>query len=328
MSKPKRSASKRQKASRSKRSKLFHKADAQPFKFGHLPGEIRNQIYSLLLVDPDPVSIEVEEDFGFDDEVYADDLQLTSSTNHTIEAGILFVNSTIYDEAIPILYGQNTFNFDGANPWKDFCLFNWNLRNTNDRHLSKVVIRFPEIERLISEGEIVSEFYGSRARGVKMLKFLENLDTLSFSVSEDIMTHDIGLLKKIRDKCKEAYQRRLQSKEAEGNTRLGKVKNQDKEEGQAQDQGQCRIELRFSDTEVRDEWGDDYSRTIRISTRAFESMQNWGWSIKGEYELIGKRHRFKNEEKWLQCLYEERDNTVKFGLHLEDDGFSGPFFSY
>ena len=290
MSKPQRSASRRQQASGSKRSKLFHKADAQPFRFGHLPGEIRNQIYSLLLVDPNPISIELEEDFGLDDEVYAEAHQLTSSTNHTIEAGILVVNSTIYDEAIPFLYGQNTFNFDGANPWKDFYLFYWNLRNANERHLSKVMIRFPEIVRLKSKGEVVSEFDGSRARGIKMLKGLENLETLSFSVSEDIMTHDIGLLEKIRDNCQKTYQRKLQSNQVEGDTGLGKVKNQGRGEGQAQDKGQCQIDLRFPDTKVADEHGNHDSRTIRISTRAFESMQKWGWSFKGEYELIEKGH--------------------------------------
>ena len=333
MSKPKRSASRRQQASGSKRSKLFHRADAQPFRFGHLPGEIRNQIYSLLLVDPNPISIEVEEEYGFYDElngeatIYADEdaVQLTSSTNNTIEAGILFVNSTIYAEAIPIRYGQNTFDFDGAYPWNDFCIFNWNLRNTSSRHLSKVIIGFPEIDRLTLESGIFSEFNGSRARGIKMLKGLENLDTLSFKVSEDIMTHDIGLLKKIRDNCKEAYQRRFQSNHVEGDTKLGRVKNQGRDGGRAQDIEQCQIDLRFSDTEVMDEYGDFDERTIRTSTRAFESMRKWGWSIKGEYELIGKRHRFNNEGKWLQCLLEERDNGVRFGLLSEDTIYSRPF---
>ena len=254
MSNPKRPASRPQQASSSKRSKLFPKADAQPFRFGHLPGEIRNQIYSLLLVDPDPISIEVEEEYDFDHEpcneaqIYSDydAVQLTSSTNHTIEAGILFVNSTIYDEAIPILYGQNTFNFDGAYPWNDFCLFNWNLRNTNSRHLNKVSIRFPEIERWIERG-IISEFNESRACGIKMLKRLENLDTLSFSVCEDIMTHDVRLLKKIRDNCKKAYQLRLQSKEVEGNRRQGK------DPSQAQDKGRCRIDLSIDEAEVTDQ---------------------------------------------------------------------------
>ena len=320
MSKPKRSASRRQKASGSKRSKLFHKVDAQAFRFGHLPGEIRNQIYSLLLVDPNPISIEVQQDYDCYDEIYdevteygdADAVQLTSPTKHTIETGILFVNSTIYDEAVPILYGQNTFEFDGAYAWNDFCVFNWNLRNTNSRHLSKVIIGFPEIERLTLEGEIVSHFYASRDHGIEMLKRLENLDTLSFSVSEDIMARDIGLLKQIQDNCKKAYQRRLQSNQVEGDLRLGKMKNQDKDRGQAQDKGQYQIDLTFSDTEAMDADGILDNRTIRISTRAFESMQKWGWSIKGEYELIGRRHRFRNEEKWLQFLGEERDNGVRF----------------
>ena len=326
MSKPKRPASRRQQASGSKRSKLFHKADAQPFRFGHLPGEIRNQIYSLLLVDPNPISIEVEAEYGFYDEpygeatIYADEdaVKLTSCTNNTIEAGILFVNSTIYAEAIPFLYGQNTFDFNGAYPWNDFCLFNWGLRNANSRHLSKVIIGFPEIERLALDSGISREFYESRARGIKMLRGLENLDTLSFSVSKDIMTHDIGLLKKIQDNCKEAYQRRHQSNHVEGDTRLGKVKNQGRDGGQAQDKGQCQIDLTFSDIDTMDEWGDDYGRSVRISTRAFESMQKWGWSFKGEYELIGKRHRFHNEEKWLQCLFEERENVDRFGLRSDD----------
>ena len=332
MTKPKRSASRRQKASRSKRSKLFHKADAQPFRFGHLPGEIRNQIYSLLLVDPNPISVRVKEKCDFDGLPYneakmygdPDAVQLTSTTKHIIETGILFVNSTIYDEAIPILYGKNTFDFDGAYAWNDFCFFNWNLRNTKGRHLSKVIIGFPEIWRWTPKGEIVSEFYASRDHGVELLKRLENLDTLSFSVSEDIMTYDIGPLKQIRDNCKTAYQRRLQRNQVEGGTRLGKVKNQGKDGGQAQDKGQCRIDLRFSDAKVMDEYGDYDSRTIRISTRAFESMQKWGWSIKGEYELIGQRHRFRNEKKWLQCLREERGYGVKLGLLSERNIFPIP----
>ena len=323
MSKPKRPASRRQQASGSKRSKLFHKADAQPFRFRHLPGEIRNQIYSLLLVDPNPISIEVEEKYSSYeyDQIYdvvtqdgdADAVHLTSPTNHIIDAGILFVNSTIYDEAVPILYGHNTFDFHGASPWNNFCVFNWNLRNTNSRLLSKVIIGSPEIERLaLVDNGISGDFYGSRARGIRMLKGLENLDTLSFSVSEDIMTHNIGLLKKIRDNCKEAYQRRLQSNQVEEDTRLGKVKNQGRDGGQAQDKGQCQIDLTFSSIHAVDENRHEYSRLVRISTRAFESMQKWGWSIRGEYELIGKRHRFHDEEKWMQCLFEEIDNRVEF----------------
>lgn len=240
MSKPKRPASRPQQASSSKRSKVSHKANARPFQFGHLPGEIRNQIYFLLLVHPDPISIELDEECGSDDElddeatIYgdADAVQLTSPTNHTIEAGILFVNSTIYDEAIPILYGQNTFNFDGAYPWNNFCLFNWSFRNGNERHLSKVFISFPEIERLTPGSGIISEFNGPRSHGIKMLKRLENLDTLGFSVSVDIMTHDIELLKKIRDNCKKAYQVRLPSEELEGNRRQDRFKNQGKDQGQ------------------------------------------------------------------------------------------------
>ena len=173
-------------------------------------------------------------------------MQLTSSTNHTIEAGILFVNSTLFDKVIPILYGQNTFKFDGSKSWNAFCLFNWSFRNGNERHLSKVFIRFPKIERLTAESGIISEFNGPGSRGIKMLKRLKNLDTLSFSVSVDIMTHDIELLKKIRDNCKKASQVRLPSEELEGNRRQGKMKNQGKDRGQAHDQGQCRIDLRFS----------------------------------------------------------------------------------
>ena len=326
MSQPKRSASRGQQASGSKDSELFHKADAQPFRFGHLPGEIRNQIYFLLLVDPNPISIQVVEEnspYGYD-EIYdkvtqcsnADAVQLTSPTKHIIEAGILFVNSTIYDEAVSILYGQNTFDFNGLCPWNDFCVFNWNLRNNNSRHLSKVIIEFSKIERFTLDSGISSGSYRSRARGMKMLKGLENLATLSFSVSEDIMSHDIGLLEQIRDNCKEAYQRRLQSNLGEGDTRVGKVKDQGKDGGQAHDKGQCQIDLTFSDIIATDENEKLISRAVRISTRALESMREWGWSFKGEYELIGPCHRFRDEGKWLKCLIEERNTDMFYGLWL------------
>ena len=239
MPKRKISASRPQQASSSTRSKLSRKAGAQPFRFGHLPREIRDQIYSLLLVNPYPISIRDKEAYGFNGEpldepvIYsdADAVQLTSPTNHTVKAGILLVNSTIYDEAVPILYGQNTFKFVGPDPWTDFCHFDSNLRNSNSRHLREVSIDFPNLKYLTTTSR------GWEACDIMMLKRIGNPVTLSFSVSEDIMTHDIKCLKKIRDFCEKANQRRLQSKEKERNRRQGKMKNQSKDRGQANDKG-------------------------------------------------------------------------------------------
>ena len=327
MPKPKIPASRPQQTSTSTRSKLSHKADAQPFQFGHLPREIRDQIYPLLLVNPDPISIRVQEEYDFDgeslDEALSridydpDAVQLSSPKNHTIEAGILLVNSTIYDEAIPILYGQNTFEFVGPTPWIDFCLFNCNLRNSNSRHLRKVSVDFPDLERL------ATSFRGSKAWDVMMLKRMENLETLGFSVSEDIMAHDVEHLKKLRDICDKANQRRLQRKEKERNKRQGEMTDQGKDRGQANDNGPCRMDFRFYKLPVMDARASYDERKVRISTRAFESIQSWGWSIEGDFELIGQHHPFDNEEEWRRCLRKERDNGVRFGLRSVNSRVSG-----
>ena len=70
-----------------------------------------------------------------------------------------------------------------------------------------------------------------------------------------------------------------------------------------------------------DAGGYSAARKVRISTRAFESMQRWGWSIEGDFQLIGQRHRFNNEEKWLQRLRAERDNSIQFGSLSDDDSY-------
>ena len=83
---------------------------SEPTSFFSLPGELRNEIYKLALVQPDPVSIDAR---GVTPRILD-----SPSTSTSRVLALLLANKQIYSEARAIFYHDNSFRVvtNGLNP--------------------------------------------------------------------------------------------------------------------------------------------------------------------------------------------------------------------
>ncbi|KAL8880375.1 MAG: hypothetical protein Q9198_002201 [Flavoplaca austrocitrina] len=148
-------------ASYLKRTRRLPRTTPQPFRFGELPEIIRNRIYHLCLINEHQTSIVGEEDSGWDGErldtgqIYNEEelVRLTTKTHRqphvdsNVTASLIRINSTVHQEAAPILYGLNTFSFTGRNCWLDLMYLEERLTELSRRNIRTVAIHFPEVDR-------------------------------------------------------------------------------------------------------------------------------------------------------------------------------------
>ncbi|KAI4268086.1 MAG: hypothetical protein LQ337_008048 [Flavoplaca oasis] len=289
-------------ASHSKRAKRLPRIPSQPFRFGELPEIIRNRIYHLCLINEHPTSIVVEENFGWDGErlntgqIYnAEELvRLTTKTHRQphldsdLTASLVRINSTIHQEAAPILYGLNTFSFTGRNCWLDLMYFDQRLTELSRRNIRTVAIDFPEVDRGYHELDKASVI------GMKSLKKFPALASLMFLLYEDILTSDIDSLRKIRDTVST----------------------------------NCNISVDVRRSSLYHEDGGWDNRPVRISSEALRKMQKWGWAMKGKWELVDERHRLRREKDWLEWLRQNNRRGVRFGYVEEPGSLHGDCIFY
>ncbi len=83
--------------------------------FTEIPAEIRHMAYRQLLTIPDPIE-KAHKHLGSKDTALLDNY---NPIPH-IDAAILRTCRLVYSEALPILYGQNTFEFSSANSIRSF----------------------------------------------------------------------------------------------------------------------------------------------------------------------------------------------------------------
>jgi len=275
----------------SKRTKISTKLESKPFRFRDLPISVRKRVYRFCLVDDLAISIKVDEGSGFEGEPLnqhqifgnPDCVELTSSTS--VNTSLLLVNSTIYEEAAPILYGRNTFSFHGKYCWIDFAYFKWRLKKLSENSIRKLALGFPEFDRITHKGTIKGFFEQSVAGALASMTSLLALQTISFCVFEDIMSSDLGGIQEIHDALPQG--------------------------------AKVIIDIRQGSVHFEDGWD---ARTVRISSGVIDTMQQWGWDIEGRFELVDQRHRFRKERKWLQWLREDRQRGLRSGIIEEDGG--------
>ena len=256
--------------------------------FRNLPLTVREEIYHLILTNNIPISIKVDEPSDFDGypykeyQIYDNDKLVHLTTNNTlcIEISLLSVNKTVHEEAAPVLYGRNTFQFIGQYCWNDLFYFENRLTNVGRKHIRSIEIYFPTIERFTPGRNIVSEFDESSEGGLKLIKYFPDLKYLSFRVCEDIMTNDIELLQKVQDSVKD----------------------------------ECLIVMGIRSASVYYESDNYDKRAIRISSGAIEEMLGLRWDIKGKFKLVNHSHRPVNETKWVQWLQRNRQNGLRSGM--------------
>ena len=123
-----------------------------PLSFLDLPAEIRLEIYALLFIFPQEVTIRREiprnqlehphhsqrfrlaNNFFWLRELAPDNMLFP------VELALLQTCKTVYNEAAPILYGKNTFSFGADAAWEAFLLFSESLANKK-HHLRNLQFR-------------------------------------------------------------------------------------------------------------------------------------------------------------------------------------------
>lgn len=207
-----------------------------------------------------------------------------------INANLLRINKSIYDEAAPILYGLNRFIFPS---WTKFYFFNIRLTQSASRLIRSLDINFPEIDRTPTTKTPTAFFRWTAChRGVKILHTYRGLQNLTFNVDKNIMACDIDLLRTIRASLRKP----------------------------------CRVEMKIRRTMTYYEYGGCDRRTVLINSVALTEMQRSGWRMAGEWELIDERHRFQDEQKWVQWLHQDEKRGVDSGMIELPDILSGEVY--
>ncbi len=255
-----------------------HKSNAleTPFPFYRLPGELRNKIYHLCLVDARPISIESREPLGFDNqprsESHLDDGEdndaLTTGKQTHVNTSLVRIDSTIHDEAAPILYGHNTFVFEGCCSWNDFSYFKSLLTRTSLKHIRNIEIIFPYLPRFYWSSRSFMPFC---RRGLKNLKKLPALQTLTLHLYEDVTPDYYSSLRTIRRGFS----------------------------------GNCQIAINVHEARFLDGHQGVHKRRVRISSKMLRKMHAWGWFTAGSWEVVDKHHPLQMQSLWTLFLYQE-----------------------
>ncbi|KAL8830193.1 MAG: hypothetical protein Q9170_005839 [Blastenia crenularia] len=190
MSTQKRSRNTSQTTSHPKRAKRAVRPTQEPFPFLNLPLEVQQKILRLCLVSHSPIIIEVDEPSGWDGErlgeaaIYDnDELVKLTTTNlpRKINTSLLRTNSGLRYLAVPILYGENAFGFQGQYPWNDLLYFNQRLASVTQ-----------------PSQQWIREFGTPSRHGLKIINTYPTLQKLTFRLRDDLMARDMEIVRTIR----------------------------------------------------------------------------------------------------------------------------------
>ncbi len=260
------------------------------FRFNDLPGEVRNKIYRLCLINESPIALEVLEVFVSDPKMLEgtgipekEPLVFFSRDSDiekwTVNGKLLRVSKAIREEAASIFYGCNRFQFLRPQSLIHFLYFESNLTDVAYRHVRCLEVGFPTIKRTVLDGDVVSQFSVVGDRGLQVLVALPRLEDVTFHLRGDLMKSDIWLLRRICGSC-----------------------------------WGCRVALSLGDVEVYDRRRPYSRRAVRISSEAREGMREWGWEVKGRYIEVDRHHEWRNEHQWLEALQESTRWGLEHGL--------------
>ena len=174
-----------------------HQIAQQAFPFSQLPRELRYEIYILCLASKSPTIIIYEGRPYFEEHGSHPKLKAWPGRDSTMGTSLLLLNHSIYDEAISILYGRNSFLFSGRPGWTAFFHFRYHLTEASRRHLRSLEFTFPDFDRSYLQGTSS----GAVEVGPESLKGFPHLKSLTFHVYDNITDNFIMLLQKIHDSC-------------------------------------------------------------------------------------------------------------------------------
>ncbi|KAL8858861.1 MAG: hypothetical protein Q9178_004539 [Gyalolechia marmorata] len=261
------------------------------FNFSELPGEIRNEIYRLCLVNKDPIPV-WDVNFtlsGRDKQAKRTKLQETKQhsvtgnfpTNLGFNLGLLRVSKFVYAEAVAILYGLNTFQFKGRNCWRNLISFDFNMTDFGHQHVRKVAIEFPHVVLHIDEIRISRTQINlpeTATNGLKILKSFPNLVLVTYYITEDILPIHSSLLRQARFGFKRT----------------------------------CQFLVDVPPFLVYSARGHVRYRAIRIAAVHFRTMNVSKIRLQGTWEKVDKHHRLWNQGDWLREILEEQRVRERF----------------
>ena len=117
-----------------------------PFRSLDLPAELRNTIYELLFISPNPIEIWPETG----EDLY--DVRLREATirsyqkqikGHVLPLCLMRTYKQIHSEVAPLYYGHNEFRFSGVNGTAVACAFISTLGVRQSRFLKSITIPMP-----------------------------------------------------------------------------------------------------------------------------------------------------------------------------------------
>ncbi len=254
-----------------------------PFRFHHLPLEIRNKIYHLCLVDQNEIAIETEDDTDWDgnilkedEEFYNEDLVRLVQSRASwkpkqliLDVDLLLVDKATHQEATTVLYGFNEFHFCNRYPWRNLEVFMLRLQSCGYNSLRRIDLEFPEISRYVRGSMVeawdppthVMRVMKTMKRLVmKTMRRLPKLETLTFRVHDDIMSSDLDIIQWI-----------------------------------SKHQGKSKIWLNIKMASIWDGKGDREDRLVRVSADAVELFNDCNWEVLGDFERVDSQHRFWNK---------------------------------
>ena len=191
----------------SKRRKLTR--PEQPFRFTDLPGEVRNEIYRICMVDdPNPISIQLE---PCSDSILNRIADLRGRNNVLVRfksnmirsrhggerletASLLLVSRQIHAEAVTTLFGHRGVEFRGFASWIALFYFNWRLSKTCRESIRHLEIEFPQLRNVTDQFGIslqnLPRFRDVGNQGLAVLQGFPTLRRLRFHLDHDILDDD------------------------------------------------------------------------------------------------------------------------------------------
>ena len=118
---------------------------------------------------------------------------------------LLFVSSKLYEEAVSILYGVNTFDFKCREGWANFICFARHLTPVSTNSILKLTFDFPDLGRVKYQEATLKGYYGEYdtkfdrdvKQGLEIIRDLPNLQDLYFCVDDHIVSKHLGILNEI-----------------------------------------------------------------------------------------------------------------------------------
>lgn len=205
-----------------------------------------------------------DEDSNNDEHVYLQ--RSRRNLEPTWSFNLLLIDKVTYREAVLVLYGFNEFESHHWYPWRGLDMFLSKLPESSRWYLRRLEIKFPQVGRVPSSLKLSP----CTGRVLKTIKRLPKLMTLTFRVSNDIMSRDLGHIRRINEH-----------------------------------KGTSKVIIRVDRVSSGDDEGEEVDCLIRISAAVVRLFDDFEWKVVGEIGTVEEPNSFGKERRSLKCLEQE-----------------------